>query len=230
MNQIWIIRHGQSLSNAGLSTTGPDDNVLTKLGVAQAVYAAIAVKQPPNLVVTSPYIRTQLTARPLLEKYSSTPVETWSVQEFTYLSLSLQRTTREERIPLSVAYWQRCDPHYVDGEQAESFVSLMNRAQETLHRLRQAQGFVVVFSHSTFMKALLWQILATPHAFNASAMRHFHWFHMGFRVPNAAILKLEFGKQASVRWSNLQTSHIPEHLQTPKPERAIEIALADQPS
>lgn len=230
MNQIWIIRHGQSLSNAGLETTGPHDNVLTRLGEAQAMYAAATVQKQPDLIVTSPYVRTQLTAKPLFSRFPKVPRDTWSVQEFTYLSLNSDRTSREERMPLSVAYWQRCDPHYVHGEQAESFATMMTRAKDALEQLRQTQGFTVMFSHSTFMKALIWQILAMPKVINASAMRHFHWFHMGFRVPNASILKLEFGENSTVRWSNLHTDHIPEHLQTPKPERAVEVALADQPS
>jgi broad specificity phosphatase PhoE len=106
----------------------------------------------------------------------------------------------------------------------------MNRVRHTLNQLKKSQGFVVVFSHSTFTKALLWQVLAAPSSIDASAMRHFHWFHRGFRIPNASILELEFINDRSIHWSNIHVDHIPEHLQTPKLERAIELQLADQPS
>lgn len=222
MNQIWIIRHGQSLSNAGLPTTGPDDNVLTATGEAQAKCVAIAIPHQPDLIVTSPYVRTHLTAQPLLQKFSNPSTETWAVQEFSYLSLPHHLITNHtERRAMSIAFWQRCDPQFVDGERAESFGTLMKRVQETLCQLRQVQGFTVLFSHSTFTKALLWQILAAPARIDAAAMRHFHSFHRGFRVPNASILKLEFTGNSTIRWSNFHTEHIPESLQTPKLEWAI---------
>ncbi len=231
MNQIWIVRHGQSLSNSGLPTKGADDNVLTTIGEAQAKHVATAINEQPNLIVISPYIRTYLTAKPLISKFSGTPVETWAVQEFTYLSLQTdQLISREERLPFSIAYWQRCNPNHVDGVGAESFAHLMSRAKITLDRLKQVQGFTVLFSHSTFTKALLWQILENPGQINQSAMRHFQWFHMGFRVPNASILKLEFEHDRTIRWSNFHVDHIPDELRTPRAERAIEVQLADQPS
>ena len=72
---IWIIRHGQSQSNAGLATIGPHENALSELGDRQSRCIPTAVKQTPDLIVTSPYLRTQLTAQPLIEQFPHTPVE-----------------------------------------------------------------------------------------------------------------------------------------------------------
>jgi len=72
---IWIIRHGQSQSNAGLATMGPHENALSELGDRQSRCIPTAVKQTPDLIVTSPYLRTQLTAQPLIEQFPHTPVE-----------------------------------------------------------------------------------------------------------------------------------------------------------
>ncbi|HSF76605.1 MAG TPA: phosphoglycerate mutase family protein, partial [Microcoleus sp.] len=88
---IWIIRHGQSQSNAGLATIGPHENALSELGDRQSRCIPTAVKQTPDLIVTSPYLRTQLTAQPLIEKFPHTPVEVWQVQEFTYLGLQFDQ-------------------------------------------------------------------------------------------------------------------------------------------
>jgi broad specificity phosphatase PhoE len=231
MNRIWVVRHGQSLSNSGLPTRGADDNVLTAIGEAQAKHLATAIDTQPDLIVISPYVRTYLTAKPLIAKFPGVPVETWSVQEFTYLSLQTDNlVTREERLPLSIAYWKRCNPNYVHGAGAESFAHLISRAEVTLEKLRQVDGFTVLFSHSTFTKALLWYILENPGQIDESAMRHFQWFHMGFRVPNASILKLNFERDRTVRWSNFHVNHIPSDLRTPRAERAVEVQLADQPS
>ena len=231
MNQFWIIRHGQSLSNAGLPTNSADDNVLTGIGEAQAGCVAVSIHEPPDLIVVSPYRRTHLTAAPLLQKFPQVPIETWSVQEFTYLSLPANSgTTHRARMPLSVAYWQRSDPNYVDGEGAESFTHLMQRAKGALERLQTTPGFTVLFSHSTFTKAILWQILEAPDRLNESAMRHFHLFHRGFRVPNASILKLELARDRTLRWSHFHVDHIPKELRTPTADRVMELQLADQQS
>lgn len=228
---IWIIRHAQSQSNAGLPTTGPHDNALSELGYLQAKCISAAIKQPPDLIVTSPYLRTQLTAQPLIKKFPDVPVHVWQIQEFTYLTLSLdQPTTPAIRKPLSQAYWERCDPDYVDGENSESFAHLMVRVKTALHQLQQQSGFVVVFTHGLFIKALLWQILATPTVIDAIAMRRFHGFWKGFWVPNASILKMEVGSDGRLYWSSFITDHLPPELQLTTPEITMAIDVGDQPS
>jgi broad specificity phosphatase PhoE len=153
---IWLIRHGQSQSNAGVATIGPHENALSELGDRQSRCIPTAVKQTPDKIVISPYLRTQLTAQPLIEKFPHTPVEVWQVQEFTYLGLQFdQPATTLDRKPLSKAYWDRCDPEYVDGTNAESLVQLMERVRTFLNQLQQQSGFVVVFSHGFFIKAML---------------------------------------------------------------------------
>lgn len=216
---IWIIRHAESQSNAGLPTTGPYDNGLSELGYVQAKCIPDVIQQPPDLIVTSPYLRTQLTAQPLRNQYSQVPVDVWQVQEFTYLTFPIgQLTTSEMRRPLSQAYWERCDPHYVDGENAESFIQLMVRVRNALTQMHQQTGFVVIFTHGLFIKALLWQILAAPTVINSVAMHRFHGFWRGFRVPNASILKMEFGSDGTPYWSSFFTTHLPASLQTAAPD------------
>jgi broad specificity phosphatase PhoE len=228
---IWIIRHAQSRSNAGLATIGPHDNGLSELGYRQSKYIPTAIKQSPDLIVTSPYLRTQLTAQPLIEKFPNTPVEVWQVQEFTYLSLALdQPTTPLIRKPLSKAYWDRSDPEYVDGPNAESLVQLMERVQTTLNQLQQQSGFVVVFTHGFFIKAMLWQILADPMVIDAVAMHRLLGFSRGFRVPNASILQMEFDSGGIPHWSSFITHHLPPELESATPDATLAPDAGDQPS
>ena len=228
---IWIIRHAQSKSNAGLPTLGPHDNGLSELGHLQAKYIPEAVKQLPDLIVTSPYLRTQLTAQPLIGQLPHVPVEVWQIQEFTYLTLSLdQPTTPLIRKPLSQAYWERCDPHYVDGANAESFVQLMTRVRTALSQFQQQSGFAIAFTHGLFIKAMLWHILAAPTVIDAVAMRRFDGFRQGFQVPNASILKMEFEPGAIPYWSSFITNHLPPELHTVTPDTTVAIDAGDQPS
>ncbi|MEQ8975107.1 MAG: histidine phosphatase family protein [Coleofasciculus sp. C1-SOL-03] len=228
---IWIIRHAESCSNAGLPTIGSHDNGLSELGYRQSKCIPTTVKQSPDLIVTSPYLRTQLTAQPLIEQFPHTPIEVWQIQEFTYLSLPLdQPTTPLIRKPLSKAYWDRCDPEYVDGANAESLVQLMERVRTALNQLQQQSGFVVVFSHGFFIKAMLWQILASPTVIDAVAMRRLLGFSRGFRVPNASILQMEFDSGGIPHWSSLITNHLPPELESATPDATVASDAGDQPS
>ncbi|HBB32040.1 MAG TPA: histidine phosphatase family protein [Cyanobacteria bacterium UBA8803] len=228
---IWIIRHAQSRSNAGLATIGPHDNGLSELGYQQSQCIPTAVKQSPDLIVTSPYLRTQLTAQPLIEQFPNTPIEVWQIQEFTYLTLPLdQPTTLLMRRPLTKAYWERCDPNYIDGPNAESFGQLMARVRTALNQLQQQSGFAIVFTHGFFIKAMLWQILAAPTVIDAVAMRRMQEFSRGFRVPNASILKLEFEPEGIPYLSSFITNHLPVELESATPDTTVAIDAGDQPS
>jgi broad specificity phosphatase PhoE len=228
---IWMIRHAQSQSNAGQATIGSDDNGLSQLGYLQASFVAKAIHHPPDWIATSSYWRTQLTAKPLLDKFPQTRTEIWSIHEFSYLSFPLgQSTTPRQRQPLSQAYWERCDPDYVDGERAESFHQLITRSQQTLDRIRQHQGFGVVFSHSLFMKALLWVAMARPTNINARAMQRFTGFWRSFPVPNASILKIEVSDDQQLFWSEFSVEHLPPNLQNELSEMNLVPDSADQPS
>jgi hypothetical protein len=78
----------------------------------------------------------------LIEQFPHVPIEVWQIQEFTYLGLQFdQPSTTLDRKPLSKAYWDRCDPEYVDGANAESLVQLMERVRTALNQLQQQSGF-----------------------------------------------------------------------------------------
>ena len=93
MPTIWFIRHAQSQANAGEKTVNPAAIALTPTGREQAAHVAAAFKQAPDLVITSPYLRTQQTAEYLFQRYPDARREIWPVYEFTYLALERCRDT-----------------------------------------------------------------------------------------------------------------------------------------
>ncbi len=98
MVQVFLIRHGQSESNAGLSSADPASIPLTATGRRQARQVAQALADVPALIVTSPYLRAQQTARPLIARHPAAACQQWPVQEFTYLGdLHGRATTARER-------------------------------------------------------------------------------------------------------------------------------------
>ena len=125
MVRVWLIRHGQSESNAGLPSADWRGIPLTELGRQQAERIAEVFADPPKLIVRSPYLRAQETAQPTIARYPGAACEEWPVQEFSYLrTLDGRATTSHERAPEVRAYWEQADPQHAEPG-AESFAGLL---------------------------------------------------------------------------------------------------------
>src|SRR4051812_10300776 len=80
---IWFIRHAQSRANAGHISPDLTQTPLSEVGQQQAEHLAGAFTRQPDLIITSPYLRTQQTAQPTIARFPSARREEWKVQEFT---------------------------------------------------------------------------------------------------------------------------------------------------
>jgi 2,3-bisphosphoglycerate-dependent phosphoglycerate mutase len=216
MHNVWLIRHGESEANAGLPTLNPVKTPLTSKGHRQAQQIARCFTQPPDLIVTSPYWRTQQTAQPTRERFPDVPHTEWQVQEFTYLApLRYEGSTIEQRRPPSDAYWLQNDPVYVDGAGAESFANLIERAQVTHRQICQLQvRQTAIFTHGRYIRAILWLLLAqltnAPAAeITARRMRQFQHFINSFAVPNCSIVKLHV-EGSEIWFTGIETVHLLE--------------------
>ena len=152
-----FIRHGQSTGNAGIPAHDLALLELTELGWRQSREVAAGWTETPSLIVTSPYLRTQQTAAATIERFPNVPVEVWPIQEFTYLQPSRWNGTRStERMPYIERYWAEANPEFCDGEGAESFSTLLERAKSALDRLAALpeDALVYVFSHGQFIQAV----------------------------------------------------------------------------
>lgn len=201
--RAWLIRHGESESNAGLPTNGPSSAPLTGVGAEQAEHVAGAFTESPTLIVTSPFVRAAQTAQPTIKRFPGVPIVEWPVQEFTYLGdLHGPLTTAEQRRPHAESYWERCDPAYVNGGDGESFAELIRRVDALLEALAARPGdeLVAVFTHGLFMRALIWALIrgavgaavgaTAPTAVDAELMRGFRSFCDSYVVPNGCIVEL----------------------------------------
>ena len=152
-----FIRHGQSTGNAGIPAHDLALLELTGLGWGQSREVAASWTEVPSLIVTSSYLRTKQTATATIARFPDVPVEVWPIQEFTYLQPTRWNGTRSsERMPAIERYWAAADPAYCDGEGAESFSILLERAQAALDRLAglPEESLVYVFSHGQFIQAV----------------------------------------------------------------------------
>lgn len=155
MKRVWVFRHAESLSNAGGKTLEPNGIPLTENGLRQARDLAWTLNEPPHRIVTSPFRRAIDTARPIDARFPGAMNEVWPIQEFTYLDpVSCVGTNWADRKPRIDAYWASMDPHYVDGEGAESFSALLTRARTFLEDLTELENeLTIVVSHGQFMQA-----------------------------------------------------------------------------
>ena len=215
MVNVWLIRHGESEANAGLPTESPVKTPLTALGHQQAERVALAFSQAPDLIVTSPYWRTEQTATPTRARFPDSPHQQWPVQEFTYLAPDRYAgSTIEHRRPHSDRYWQQNDPLFIDGIGAESFADLIERAQVAKAQIQSLEAeFTAIFSHGRFICALLWVVLTQTAAgseMSAKQMRQFQNFINAFSVPNGSIAKLRV--EAKTLWlSGVEVKHLQSH-------------------
>ena len=154
MKEIYLIRHGESVGNAGKSTDDHRTMPLTERGREQARTLADHLTVVPDLIAVSPFTRAQQTSHPFQEKYPYVPVETWAESyEFTYLApATCRNTTAVERLPRVTEYWENCNPDYVDGDGAESFKALVGRVNRTMAKLRErSEKRIFLFSHAMFI-------------------------------------------------------------------------------
>ncbi len=215
MLNIWFIRHAQSQANAGERTADPALIELTALGKEQGSHVAGLFGRAPDLLVTSPYLRARQTAQFVTDKHPRVPLETWPVQEFTYLDRQrCLNTTLAERIPMAREYWDRNDPNWVDGEGTESYAGMMGRVDDMWKRLLAGYDgkWVVVFSHAIFIRAALWHWMCGGERTTETGMKRFRSFLRAYAIPNAALLKARYDGEFWV--GQVQPEHLSERLRT----------------
>jgi probable phosphoglycerate mutase len=183
--QITLIRHAESQANAGGVTITPESIELTERGMQQAKAFADALDVAPALIVVSPFLRARQTAQPVIDKYPEAKIEPWPIQEFTYLSpVRCCNTTLKQRVPWAAEYWNKGDPHYCDGDGAESFSEFLGRVQDFSTQLsRRTERPILVFGHQMFMTACLW--LRDRSAADAvEGIREFRTYLLENVIPN----------------------------------------------
>ena len=207
MKHLWLIRHAESLANIGEATTSPAEIPLSDEGKRQAKQLAELTQVRPDLIIHSPYQRAKQTALPFIDKFTDVGAEEQLVQEFTYLAVSRCRgTNREQRKPWVDEYWQRADPSYADGDQAESFAEFIARCARFMQALVEKDfGLAFVFTHEQFIKGLVWKNLVG--LADADSMKGYYSFDHSFRIPNVAVMPAMVDADGRFYFGNIDASH-----------------------
>lgn len=197
IKNIWFIRHGESESNAGFATSSHENIELTLNGYQQALITSLSIDFDPDLIVTTKHKRTYQTAFPLLNEKLNTPHEVWPLHEFDYLSpKACENTTVEERKPLVKAFWDRCDPDYVDGQGAESFNQFSERIIQSIKKIEQSHlSLFVIFAHGHVIKRIIQYLSGKDFEDAAKNMVYFRDNMMKIKIDNTQVIKTEYNDQ-----------------------------------
>jgi broad specificity phosphatase PhoE len=192
--RVFLIRHGESLANAGYATSNPQSIPLTPRGWDQARHIADSFTSIPSLIVTSTYLRTIQTAQPMQVRFPHVPHAVWPVHEFTYLSaLSCRNMTASQRRPLVQSYWERCDIEHIDGPGAESFVSLTERAENMLKDVvAHKHGTLMIYTHGQFMHMVLWLVRNPTPIWTAETMKEWRTWMVANPIENTQVVELQY--------------------------------------
>lgn len=189
MSEVWFVRHGESFSNANAVVRDTATVELTDLGHQQAKDVSVHFDRQPDLIVATPYIRTQQTAHYTQLKFPDASREIWPLHEFDCLSHEAYRdTTQDTRNPLIREYWEKMDPHYVHGPGAEAFADMVARVSNGLERLTQRdEKFIAVFCHGHIMRVVR-LLLAQPDISVMDVMHAMATWRMA--IENCQIVKV----------------------------------------
>jgi broad specificity phosphatase PhoE len=189
-----FVRHGLSTANVGIFSPGFATIPLTELGEQQSAELAAQWQFRPDLIVVSPYRRAQQTAQPTIERFADVPVETWDIHEFTYWDPAFWSNSDPADYPeRRASFWGNADPAYRQGDGAETFSDLLQRARTVLLQL-QAQpssAVVMLFTHGHFIQAVR-QIILHPRWTARQVMENFLAFDEAHKVQNTQSVIADF--------------------------------------
>lgn len=197
MKKIYLVRHAQSQSNAGLIISPNHQIALTDLGTVQAYqlgdWLLGYIDEPVTDVLVSSYLRTQETAKPYLTALNiAQPSVFDELREFNYLDFEhIKDVSFAKLVQMSQAFWQQGDILYQDSLQTDSFASFVQRVQKMRQQFETlTDGVYVVFTHGMWIGMLLWQILHGDGK-RVLDMHRFREFEMAIRPKNCEVYRLD---------------------------------------
>lgn len=190
MKKIFFVRHAESEANVGSKTQFPHSINITERGKVQARNLSNKFPLSPDLIITTPFVRTMQTAQYLIDKFPEVPIKTWPLQEFTFLSPELCKdTTPKDRSPWVNEYWQKCDPNFIHGDGAESFNQFSDRIYSCLKGLFLSENMViVVFTHGHVIRVIM-QIINRQQTPPKISMKYYRDEMLKCPIPNVHVFE-----------------------------------------
>lgn len=195
MKKIYLIRHAQSESNAGIAIRPNPQINITEHGQKQALALADWLNEhlqnkPIQQVFVSPYIRTQQTAKPYLHQTARTATVLDLLHEINIFEFEqIQSLSFPNISQLAKEFWLQPSCHK-SGKTADSFDDFYQRVQKGLKYFSQLQaGEYVAFTHGMWIGMLIWQLLHC-HQRTFNDKQRFHLYEPNIRPNNCDVYLL----------------------------------------
>lgn len=202
MKKIYLIRHAQSESNAGLFIRPNLEINITELGKQQAKELSDWLIQnlaTPDEIFVSNYARTAQTAEDYLTKLNRKATVIDDLHKFNYLDFEhIKDLDFIALVNMVETYWQRADVDFQDSEHTDSyrnFVQRVNNVRQFFDSLDD--GCYVVFTHGMWIGMLMWQLLHhdSQRVYN---MREFRAFELSIRPKNCEVFLLNIDNEQTI--------------------------------
>jgi 2,3-bisphosphoglycerate-dependent phosphoglycerate mutase len=157
MKKIILVRHAESEENIGQHIEDSFIVRLTDLGERQSQELAEILDRPDRIIV-SKYLRTQLTALPLINKYKESEVHYWiDVHEFQpHDRDKMNGLNKAEIKQIYIDYWAKCDPFLRQKDGLETFQEVIDRIIILIKKMKKIDsGINYVFSHGMLIRLLI---------------------------------------------------------------------------
>jgi broad specificity phosphatase PhoE len=188
--KLTLIRHAQSVSNAGGITQAHLTIPLTAHGHAQARTLGATLTGPPAIVAVSRFVRAQQTAGPYCERFNVSPRIDHDLDEFSVIDPALiEGLNGAQRKPYVKAYWDELDLHRRLGENADTFAEFVERVRRFQSRMSTLPDGAVIFGHGIWLALLSW-LLQGRGVDNGQEMGAFRAFQLELSTPNCAVFEI----------------------------------------
>ena len=218
MKRFVLIRHGQSEDNAGISSSGQGKTLLTNKGKQQAKATGEHWREKPDLIVISPYVRTEQTAAPTIRRYPDVPVQTWAIEEFRQLSAArYEGINSHERWDHYAAHWAKKDPDFKDGdgigaESIRDFAKRLDRLETDLHKADFDLAYI--FCHGMFLRAFMLRHIWGNTRPMVEKIDTFRTAFRAWHYPNCGIVKGTIFEDGNMQLGNVSVEHLPRNLRS----------------
>lgn len=155
MNNLYLVRHGQTKWSLTGQHTSSTDLSLTTQGVKQAELLKRRLSKINfELILTSPLKRSLETCE--LAGFSKVAIIDAHLREWNY---GLYEGWTKQQILTKAPHWNIFTDGAPNGESVED---VKNRTHAILERIQTVQGNVLIFSHGHFLRLFLTQWLQVP--------------------------------------------------------------------
>ena len=154
-SQIVLLRHAHSVANEKGVLAGRDNSVgLSERGVRQALATVSELEfMKISRIVVSPMLRAKATIAPFVKKYPGIElIKDGGINEMEYGSWSGKKLSVLSKRPLWTSI--QSSPTSVTFPEGESFLEMLARSVESIHRLAQPGKTTLFVSHGDVIKAI----------------------------------------------------------------------------